>query len=111
MLCLVCFFPPFSQVNDLMLQYIRKIAHPFLLPEGAEESQKSVIVKSKLALGLTLLTVVDSFQLPASQEDLAGLCGLLCLEKKSHKAVVDEFHQTMEVFVGVVRYVCCWSTD
>uniref|UniRef100_A0A803XP10 RING-type E3 ubiquitin transferase n=1 Tax=Meleagris gallopavo TaxID=9103 RepID=A0A803XP10_MELGA len=76
-----------EQVNDLLLQHIRKIARPFLLPEDAEGSQKSVIMKSKLALGLTLLTVVDSFQLPASREDLAGLCGLLCLEKKSQKAL------------------------
>lgn len=99
----------------MLLQHIRKIARPFLLPEDAEGSQKSVIMKSKLALGLTLLTVVDSFQLPASREDLAGLCGLLCLEKKSQKAVVDEFRQTIEVFEGkyvsFVRYVCCWSSN
>uniref|UniRef100_A0A8V1AN22 RING-type E3 ubiquitin transferase n=1 Tax=Gallus gallus TaxID=9031 RepID=A0A8V1AN22_CHICK len=90
-----------QQVNDLLLQYMRKIASSFLLPEGAEASQKGVVMKSKLALGLTLLTIVDAFQLPASKEDLAGLCELLCLEK-SQKAVVDEFHQTMEVFASSV---------
>jgi len=110
MLCLLCFFPPLSQVNDLLLQYMRKIASSFLLPEGAEASQKGVVMKSKLALGLTLLTIVDAFQLPASKEDLAGLCELLCLEK-SQKAVVDEFHQTMEVFASSVRYVCYWSSN
>uniref|UniRef100_A0A803YCM8 RING-type E3 ubiquitin transferase n=1 Tax=Meleagris gallopavo TaxID=9103 RepID=A0A803YCM8_MELGA len=92
-----------EQVNDLLLQHIRKIARPFLLPEDAEGSQKSVIMKSKLALGLTLLTVVDSFQLPASREDLAGLCGLLCLEKKSQKAVVDEFRQTIELKLQLIN--------
>uniref|UniRef100_A0A669PUC8 RING-type E3 ubiquitin transferase n=2 Tax=Phasianus colchicus TaxID=9054 RepID=A0A669PUC8_PHACC len=93
-----------EQVNDLLLQYMRKIARPFLLPEDAEGSQKSVIIKSKLALGLTLLTVVDLFRLPASKEDLAGLCGLLCLEKKSQKAIVDEFFQTVEVVVISLKH-------
>ncbi|XP_015735182.1 E3 ubiquitin-protein ligase RNF213 isoform X2 [Coturnix japonica] len=89
-----------QQVEELLLQYMRKIAQPFLLPEDAEGSQKGVLIKSKLALGLTLLTIVDVFQLAASKEDLAELCGLLCLEQKSQEAILNEFHQALEVFIS-----------
>uniref|UniRef100_A0A8C2UJJ3 RING-type E3 ubiquitin transferase n=1 Tax=Coturnix japonica TaxID=93934 RepID=A0A8C2UJJ3_COTJA len=90
---------------ELLLQYMRKIAQPFLLPEDAEGSQKGVLIKSKLALGLTLLTIVDVFQLAASKEDLAELCGLLCLEQKSQEAILNEFHQALEVFISSAWYL------
>ncbi|XP_065591389.1 E3 ubiquitin-protein ligase RNF213 [Cyrtonyx montezumae] len=92
-----------QQVNDLLLEFIRRIARPFLLPGDAEASQKGLAIKSKLALGLTLLTVVNKFQLPASNEDLTGLCCLLCLEKKSREAIAEEVLQTITVFVNRMR--------
>lgn len=96
-------------MNELLLQYIRKIARPYFLPEGAEASQKDIAIKSKLALGLTLLGVVELFNLPTTKEDLAALCCLLCLEKKSEKAIQDEINQMKAAFKG--RYVCCWSSN
>ncbi|OXB81060.1 UNVERIFIED_CONTAM: hypothetical protein H355_004990 [Colinus virginianus] len=89
-----------QQVNDLLLEFLRRIARPFLLPEDAEASREGLAIKSKLALGLTLLTVVNMFQLPASKEDLTGLCRLLCLEKKSREAIAEEVLQTIRVFVN-----------
>ncbi|XP_066836382.1 E3 ubiquitin-protein ligase RNF213 isoform X3 [Anser cygnoides] len=88
-----------QQVNDLLLRYIREIARPFLFPEGAEAPQKGIAIKSKLALGLTLLKVVELFNLPITKEDLAALCSLLCLEKKSEKAIQDEIHEIKVAFV------------
>ncbi|XP_068511209.1 E3 ubiquitin-protein ligase RNF213 [Anas acuta] len=92
-----------QQVNELLLQYIRKIARPYLLPEGAEASQKDIAIKSKLALGLTLLGVVELFNLPTTKEDLAALCCLLCLEKKSEKSIQDEINQIKAAFKGSLR--------
>ncbi|OXB61070.1 hypothetical protein ASZ78_013633 [Callipepla squamata] len=89
-----------QQVNDLLLEFLRRIAQPFLLPEDAGASREGLAIKSKLALGLTLLNVVNMFQLPASQEDLTGLCCLLCLEKKSREAIAEEVLQTIRVFVN-----------
>lgn len=98
-------------MNDLLLRYIRKIARPFLFPEGTEAPQKGIAIKSKLALGLTLLKVVELFNLPITKEDLAALCSLLCLEKKSEKAIQDEIHEIKVAFVRLERYVCCWSSN
>uniref|UniRef100_A0A8C3GM39 RING-type E3 ubiquitin transferase n=1 Tax=Cairina moschata TaxID=8855 RepID=A0A8C3GM39_CAIMO len=92
-----------QQVNELLLQYIRTIARPYLLPEGAEASQKDIAIKSKLALGLILLGVVELFNLPTTKEDLAALCCLLCLEKKSEKDIQDEIHQIKAAFKGSLR--------
>ncbi|XP_050764641.1 E3 ubiquitin-protein ligase RNF213 [Gymnogyps californianus] len=90
-----------QQVNDLLLKYMRKIACPFLAAEGAKASQEDIVIKSKLALGLTILTVVEKLTLPALQSDLAGLCSLLCLDKVSQQTILDEMHHIAKAFSTV----------
>uniref|UniRef100_A0A8C6ZCZ6 RING-type E3 ubiquitin transferase n=1 Tax=Nothoprocta perdicaria TaxID=30464 RepID=A0A8C6ZCZ6_NOTPE len=78
----ICFL-----LSDLKGQ---KLTLPFLGPEGPSASQKDMAIKSKLALGLVILTVVEEFNLPLTESGLAGLCSLLCLEDRVQKAVQDE---------------------
>lgn len=87
-----------------------RIALPFLAPEGTKASQEDMVLKSKLALGLTILTAVESLQLPVSKTGLADLCSLLCLDKVSQQTILDEHHQITKTFTAVTRYVCYWST-
>lgn len=94
----------------MLLKYMRKIALPFLAPEGGGASQEDVVIKSKLALGLTVLTVVELLGLPALKSDLADLCSLLCLDKVSQQASLDELHRIKKAFAAVTRCVCYWST-
>uniref|UniRef100_A0A8D2MIK3 RING-type E3 ubiquitin transferase n=1 Tax=Zonotrichia albicollis TaxID=44394 RepID=A0A8D2MIK3_ZONAL len=77
MLCLVCFFSSLSQVKDLLLKYVKKIALPFLTPEAAPEGR---VIQSKLAVGLTILVVVEHYSLSIPKSDLADLCSLLGFE-------------------------------
>lgn len=105
MLWLLCVVPLLSQVNDLLLDYMRKIAAPFLAPEGTKASQENTIMKSKLALGLTILTVFHELNLPPHKNDLAGLCGLLCLDKVSQQTIWDEIHRIKEDFAALAWYV------
>uniref|UniRef100_A0A8B9Q3T4 RING-type E3 ubiquitin transferase n=1 Tax=Apteryx owenii TaxID=8824 RepID=A0A8B9Q3T4_APTOW len=86
-----------EKVNDLLLKYMKKIALPFLDSEGASALQKDMVIKSKLALGLIILTVVEELGLPTSKDDLASLCSLLCFEKMSQKAVLDEIQLTLHL--------------
>ncbi|KAM6119107.1 E3 ubiquitin-protein ligase RNF213 [Phoenicopterus ruber ruber] len=90
-----------QQVNELLLNYMRKIARPFLAPEGAKAPQEDMVIKSKLALGLTILTVVERLELPASQSDLTDLCSLLCLDKVSQQAIQDEICHIKKAFAAV----------
>ncbi|KAK2528363.1 Rnf213 [Columba guinea] len=90
-----------QEVNDLLLDYMRKIAAPFLAPEGTKASQENTIMKSKLALGLTILTVFHELDLPPHKNDLAGLCGLLCLDKVSQQTIWDEIHRIKEDFAAL----------
>ncbi|XP_051491080.1 E3 ubiquitin-protein ligase RNF213 isoform X2 [Apus apus] len=78
------------QVNDLLLQYMRKI--------GLLSSQEDLVIKSKLALGLTILTVMNFWNLDPSKSDLAQLCSLLCLDKVPQQALLDDFHQIKKAF-------------
>ncbi|XP_065503793.1 E3 ubiquitin-protein ligase RNF213 [Caloenas nicobarica] len=89
-----------QQVNDLLLNYMRKITAPFLAREGTKASQESTIIKSKLALGLTILTVFHEINLPACKNDLADLCGLLCLDKVSQQTILDEIRHIKEAFAA-----------
>ena len=89
----------------MLLKYMRKIALPFLAAEGAKASQEDIVIKSKLALGLTILTVVEMLMLPALKSDLAGLCSLLCLDKVSQQTILDEMHHITKAFSTVIRYV------
>ncbi|KAK4812085.1 hypothetical protein QYF61_026917 [Mycteria americana] len=90
-----------QQVNDLLLKYMKKIARPFLAAEGANASQENIVIKSKLALGLTILTVVEKLELPAFKSDLADLCRLLCLDKVSQQAIWDEIRDIKKAFAAV----------
>lgn len=85
---------------------MKKIALPFLAPEDKKASQEDIVIKSKLALGLTILTVVEELKLPACKSNLADLCSLLCLDKVSQQAILDEIHYIKKAFAAVTRYVC-----
>ncbi|XP_061232976.1 E3 ubiquitin-protein ligase RNF213 isoform X3 [Neopsephotus bourkii] len=90
-----------EQVNELLLKYMRKIALPFLAPEeDTKASQVDIVIKSKVALGLTILIVVKMFGLPAFKSDLANLCSLLCLDNAPQQAIQDEIHSIGKVFPG-----------
>lgn len=89
-----------EQVNDLLLKYMRKIALPFLAPEAPPEDR---VIKSKLALGLTILMVVEDLSLPAFKDDLANLCSLLCLDQVSQQDVQNEIHHIKQAFAGVAN--------
>ncbi|KFV07669.1 E3 ubiquitin-protein ligase RNF213, partial [Pterocles gutturalis] len=91
-----------QQVNALLLEYMRKIALPFLEPEGAKASQEDVVIKSKLALGLTILTVVGMLELPVLKSNLADMCSLLCLDKVSQQAIRDEIYHIKKAFAALV---------
>ncbi|XP_033923494.1 LOW QUALITY PROTEIN: E3 ubiquitin-protein ligase RNF213 [Melopsittacus undulatus] len=93
-----------EQVNDLLLKYMRKIALPFLAPEDAKASQVDIVIKSKVALGLIILTVVEMFGLPASKSDLASLCSLLCLDNAPQQAIQDEIHSIRKAFLSTAGY-------
>uniref|UniRef100_A0A8C5IPF6 RING-type E3 ubiquitin transferase n=1 Tax=Junco hyemalis TaxID=40217 RepID=A0A8C5IPF6_JUNHY len=69
-----------QRVNDLLLKYMKKIAVPFLAPEAAPEDR---IIQSKLALGLTIVVVVENYSFSVPKSDLADLCSLLCLDQVS----------------------------
>ncbi|KAM7035519.1 E3 ubiquitin-protein ligase RNF213 [Acridotheres tristis] len=89
-----------EQVNDLLLQYMRRIARPFLAAEAAPEDR---VVQSKLALGLTILLVVEDRSLPAHKDDLADLCSLLCLDQVSQQDVQNEIHHIKQAFAGLTN--------
>ncbi|KAM6245288.1 E3 ubiquitin-protein ligase RNF213 [Porphyrio hochstetteri] len=92
-----------QQVNDLLLKYMKKISLPFLAPEGANTSQENTVVKSKIALGLTILTVVEELQLQTFENNLPDLCSLLCLDKMSHQAALDEMNEIKKAFAAVTN--------
>ncbi|XP_075025423.1 E3 ubiquitin-protein ligase RNF213 isoform X2 [Calonectris borealis] len=96
-----------QQVNDLLLKYMSKMALPFLAPEGAKASQEGIVIKSKLALGLTILTAVEWLKLPAFKSNLADLCSLLCLDKVSQQAIQDEIHHIEKAFAPVTSLKVC----
>ncbi|XP_074397014.1 E3 ubiquitin-protein ligase RNF213 isoform X2 [Zonotrichia albicollis] len=87
-----------EQVKDLLLKYVKKIALPFLTPEAAPEGR---VIQSKLAVGLTILVVVEHYSLSIPKSDLADLCSLLCLDQVSPQVVQNEIDHIKEAFSGV----------
>ncbi|XP_071620775.1 E3 ubiquitin-protein ligase RNF213 isoform X1 [Heliangelus exortis] len=94
------------EVNDLLLTYLRKIA---------KASQEDVVIKSKLALGFTILTVIHHYCLQPSKKDLDALCSLLCLDEVPQQVVLDEICHLRKAFeavfgvshlVIVLRHLC-----
>lgn len=73
-------------------------------------SQENIIVKSKLALGFTILIVFQMLPLPTSADVLATLCNLLCLDEVPQQAIWDELCHIEKDFVAFGRYVPCGST-
>ncbi|XP_062362182.1 E3 ubiquitin-protein ligase RNF213 [Cinclus cinclus] len=89
-----------EQVNDLLLKYMKKISLPFLAPEAALEDR---VIKSKLALGLTIFLVIEDRSLPALKGDLADLCSLLCFDQVSQQDVQNEIHHIKQAFAGLTN--------
>uniref|UniRef100_A0A674GXD4 RING-type E3 ubiquitin transferase n=1 Tax=Taeniopygia guttata TaxID=59729 RepID=A0A674GXD4_TAEGU len=89
-----------EQVNDLLLKYMKKIALPFLAPEAATEDR---VIQSKLALGLTILVVLENCSLFVLKSDLAELCSLLCLDQVSPQDVQNEIHHIKQDFVDLTN--------
>ncbi|XP_053850563.1 E3 ubiquitin-protein ligase RNF213 [Vidua macroura] len=89
-----------EQVNDLLLKYMKKIALPFLAPEAAPEDR---VIQSKLALGLTILVVLENYSLFVPKSDLAELCSLLCLDHVSPQDVQNEIHRIKQDFAGITN--------
>ncbi|KAM3672048.1 LOW QUALITY PROTEIN: E3 ubiquitin-protein ligase RNF213-like [Ammospiza maritima maritima] len=87
-----------EQVKDLLLKYVKKIALPFLAPEAAPKGR---VIQSKLAVGLTILVVVEHYSLSVPRSDLADLCSLLCLDQVSPQVVQNEIDNIKEAFSGV----------
>ncbi|XP_061866845.1 E3 ubiquitin-protein ligase RNF213 isoform X2 [Colius striatus] len=99
------------QVNVLLLKYLKKIALPFFAVRGTQASQEDKVIKSKLTLGFTILTVVESFWLQPLQSDLADLCSLLCLDQVSQPAILDEIRHIKEAFAAVPGGLACLKTS
>ncbi|XP_048179403.1 E3 ubiquitin-protein ligase RNF213 isoform X1 [Corvus hawaiiensis] len=89
-----------QQVHDLLIKYMKKISRPFFVPEAPLEDR---VIKSKLALGLTVLVVVEELSLPAPKGDLAELCSLLCLDQVSQQDVENEIHHIKQAFAEVAN--------
>ncbi|XP_069729030.1 E3 ubiquitin-protein ligase RNF213 [Phaenicophaeus curvirostris] len=89
-----------EQVNDLLLKYVKVIALPFLAPEDGKASQEKIVIKSKLALGLSILTAAESLELPATKSYLSDMCSLLCLDKRPQQEILDEIHHMQKAFLG-----------
>uniref|UniRef100_A0A8C0FUW2 RING-type E3 ubiquitin transferase n=1 Tax=Bubo bubo TaxID=30461 RepID=A0A8C0FUW2_BUBBB len=81
-----------QQVICFLLAGIRKQTF-----KDAKASQEDAVIKSKLTLGLTILTVVERLELPALKSDLAALCSLLCLDKVSQQAILHEIGDIRKV--------------
>ncbi|KFO76313.1 E3 ubiquitin-protein ligase RNF213, partial [Cuculus canorus] len=89
-----------EQVNDMLLKYVRKIALPFLAPEDEKASQEKIVIKSKLALGLSVLTAAESLELSATKSYLSDMCSLLCLDEVPQQEILDEIHDMKKAFAG-----------
>ncbi|XP_064006836.1 E3 ubiquitin-protein ligase RNF213 [Pogoniulus pusillus] len=87
-----------DQVNELLINYMVHIALPFFASEDAGAPQEAIVVKSKVALGLIILSVIIEYDIPASKDFLDGLCSLLCLDEKSEQAILGDLHQIKKAF-------------
>lgn len=87
-------------MKELLLNHMKKIARPFFAAEAAAEDR---VIQSKLALGLTILLVVEEYSLSAPKDDLADLCSLLCLDQGSPRDVQNEVDHIQQAFAGVTR--------
>ncbi|XP_074870414.1 E3 ubiquitin-protein ligase RNF213 isoform X2 [Carettochelys insculpta] len=79
-----------KQVKELLANYLRTAAQPFLDQNGANYPPKDVVVKSRLGLGLISAILAKHYALPTSREDLSRVCSLLCLEQKPQDVLCHE---------------------
>ncbi|XP_039566699.1 E3 ubiquitin-protein ligase RNF213-like [Passer montanus] len=59
------------------------------------------VIQNKLAVGLTILVVVENCSVSVPKCDLADLCSLLCLDQMSPQDVQNETDHIKQAFAGV----------
>ncbi|XP_042303497.1 LOW QUALITY PROTEIN: E3 ubiquitin-protein ligase RNF213, partial [Sceloporus undulatus] len=89
-----------KQMKELILNYLREVAHSLLNQNSSDGSPQNITVQNKLGLALIILLLGDIYSLPTSKDDLTRLCCLLCLEKPPAD-VVNEMNSLKEVFSEV----------
>uniref|UniRef100_A0A674JMV9 RING-type E3 ubiquitin transferase n=1 Tax=Terrapene triunguis TaxID=2587831 RepID=A0A674JMV9_9SAUR len=87
-----------KQVRELLVNYLRKVAQPFLDHNSANAPPKDVSVKSRLGLGLISVILGECYALPTYKEDLSRVCSLLCLEQKPKEVLFREMNHNKAVF-------------
>ncbi|XP_029455051.1 E3 ubiquitin-protein ligase RNF213 isoform X2 [Rhinatrema bivittatum] len=85
-----------EQVNELIINSMNNLARPFLDKKLTDVAAETAVVKSKLRTGIILLVIGEYFKLPTSKEQLTQLCDLLCLEKMSQEAFLQEIGSMKE---------------
>ncbi|XP_053146867.1 E3 ubiquitin-protein ligase RNF213-like isoform X2 [Hemicordylus capensis] len=95
-----------NQVKELILDYLRKVAHPFLNQNSPHDPSWNMSVQNKLGLALIILLSGDVCDIRSSKDDLAQICCLLCLEKPL-AVVSNEVNCIKEAFSGIPRLVQC----
>ncbi|XP_048674799.2 E3 ubiquitin-protein ligase RNF213 isoform X3 [Caretta caretta] len=93
-----------KQVKELLVDYLRKVAQPFLDRNSANAPTNDVTVKSRLGLGLISVVLGERYGLPTNKEDLSRVCSLLCLEQKPQEILLQEMNHNKAVF-SVVSYM------
>nr|XP_025041216.1 E3 ubiquitin-protein ligase RNF213-like [Pelodiscus sinensis] len=87
-----------KQVKELLVNYLRKVAQPFLDQNKANAPPNDVAVKSRVGLGLISVTLGEFYELPTCKEDLSRVCSLLCLEQKPQDVLLHEMTHAKAVF-------------
>ncbi|XP_075760215.1 E3 ubiquitin-protein ligase RNF213 isoform X4 [Pelodiscus sinensis] len=87
-----------KQVKELLVNYLRKVAQPFLDQNNANATPNDVAVKSRLGVGLISVTLGECYELPTCKEDLSRVCSLLCLEQKPQDVLLHEMTHAKAVF-------------
>uniref|UniRef100_A0A8C0H5B1 RING-type E3 ubiquitin transferase n=1 Tax=Chelonoidis abingdonii TaxID=106734 RepID=A0A8C0H5B1_CHEAB len=95
-----------KQVKELLVNYLRKVAQPFLDQNSAIAPPKDVIVKSRLGLGLISVILGEHYALPTCKEDLSRVCSLLCLEQKPQDVLLHEMNHNKEVMKLYLSHLC-----
>uniref|UniRef100_A0A8C3XRT9 RING-type E3 ubiquitin transferase n=1 Tax=Chelydra serpentina TaxID=8475 RepID=A0A8C3XRT9_CHESE len=91
-----------KQVRELLMNYLRKVAQPFLDQNSANAPPTDVTVKSRLGLGLISVVLGEIYTLPTYKEDLSRVCSLLCLEQKPQEVLFHEMNHNKAVFSVVL---------
>uniref|UniRef100_A0A8C3FV72 RING-type E3 ubiquitin transferase n=1 Tax=Chrysemys picta bellii TaxID=8478 RepID=A0A8C3FV72_CHRPI len=95
-----------KQVRELLVNYLRKVARPFLDHNSANAPPKDVSVKSRLGLGLISVILGECYALPTYKEDLSRVCSLLCLEQKPPEVLLHEMNHNKAVMKQYLSHLC-----